>query len=230
MTAVQPAATINWKQSNVAEALAHLYLRLNGFLTTSLILQSEEYGKNRTDVDYIAVRFPRHLQDLPMAETSSFLAVVPDVVNVIICEVKSEEPVEFNKPIREQESVRQDLLQWLGAFDQQQIKSIAKDLEPLLAPDVDIKAVLRGATCDGFIVRPLLCYPAGRTDSKRWCLVESEIFTFIDARFNPSNVVPCSPRYNFQQWGYSLAPVVDYFKKEEKPHSLNGLYDYLGVK
>lgn len=45
-------------KSHVQENLLNLYLRLNGFFITGFIVHSPELGKNRAEIDALAIRLP----------------------------------------------------------------------------------------------------------------------------------------------------------------------------
>jgi hypothetical protein len=61
------------RKSDVHEILTMLYLRLNGYFTTGLILHSPERGQARTDIDCLAVHHPYHRQSERGVGTSDFL-------------------------------------------------------------------------------------------------------------------------------------------------------------
>lgn len=64
---------MRWTKPEVNEALATLYLRLNGYFTTGLILHSPDWGENRTELDCVAIRHPNHSQPERGVESSAFL-------------------------------------------------------------------------------------------------------------------------------------------------------------
>jgi len=226
-----------WTKALVHEALATLYLRLNGYFTTGLILPSPEWGQNRCEVDCLAIRHPNHAQRERCVETSKFLAVQQEPADLIICEVKSSvEDTKFNESLRNDQECIPALLRWAGVFSEEKIKSVASRVKPLLQPDAALEDVRNGVTEDKCRVRPLLCCPshseAGCAD--RWWLVGSELFDFVNKCFNPTVRRPdSSTRYNFELWGYALAPVVKYFKdaKEKgRAPNLADLYKHLKVR
>lgn len=51
----------SWTKPEIHEALVVLYLRLNGYFTTGLVVQAPEWGQNRTEIDCLAVRHPNHM-------------------------------------------------------------------------------------------------------------------------------------------------------------------------
>ena len=60
-------------KSVIDEYLVSLYFRLNGYITTSLIIHSSEWGQTSTDIDLIAIRHPYHKQDEREIEPSAFM-------------------------------------------------------------------------------------------------------------------------------------------------------------
>ena len=50
---------------HVQEALVHLYLRLNGYFVSGFIVHSSDHGKNKTQIDALAVRHSFNSEDLP---------------------------------------------------------------------------------------------------------------------------------------------------------------------
>ncbi|MBL4805719.1 MAG: hypothetical protein JKY31_00330 [Rhodobacteraceae bacterium] len=75
-------------KDKVYEALTALYLRLNGYFTTGLVIHSAERGQNAGEIDCLAVRFPSHHQSLRSIKESDFLDVSDKMIDLIICEVK----------------------------------------------------------------------------------------------------------------------------------------------
>ena len=62
------------EKSTIQELIATIYLRLNGYFTTSFIIHSE---KNEIDgeVDIISVRFPGHDQEYTGHNSSKYLEI-----------------------------------------------------------------------------------------------------------------------------------------------------------
>jgi hypothetical protein len=187
-------------------------------------------------VDCFAIRHPKHSQPERCVETSPFLAVPKAEVDLIICEAKSSpQNIKFNESLRTDLEVIRALLRWAGVFDEEKIESVAVLLQPLLQSGVPLDAVRNGVVESGCRVRALLCCPSCSEGdcADRWCLVGSELFRFVNLCFNPEvKRKNSSTRYNFEQWGYALAPLVTYFKEDDKSgHTpdLAGLYVHLGV-
>lgn len=224
--------TVQWTKPLAHEALATLYLRLNGYFTTGLILHSREWGQNLTEVDSLAIRHPNHSQAERCVETSPFLAVRKGEVDLIICEVKScPQDMEFNASLREGPEGIRALLRWAGVFGEEKIESVADRLKPLLQPGVALEDVRNGVMEGQCRVRSLLCCPpCSEGDcANLWWLVGSELLRFVDLCFNPpAKRQTCSTRYNFELWGYALTPLVEYFKNAEKSGRTPNLVDLYG--
>src|SRR5271154_6799437 len=84
-------------KGKLQESIVTLYLRLNGYFTTSLIVHHSEVGKNTTDLDVLAVRFPWHSQPDRQVGSAPELECPDAGIDLIIGEVKSVgEPLQFN--------------------------------------------------------------------------------------------------------------------------------------
>lgn len=224
-----------WRKAEVNEALVTLYLRLNGYFTTGLVVQSPQWGQARTEIDCFAVRFPYHSQPDRGVPSAPFLALRPRLIDILICEVKSL-PAEaaFNQRLRKEPAALEYALGWGGFFAKKAVPKVARELQPLLQHAVTRTQARRGVLHAGVRVRGLLsCPPASEGDlPDRWCLVGTEILRFTHECFNPpAPRDACSTRYNFNLWGGHLAPMVQYFKglaSTETP-TLDGVYKHVGA-
>ncbi|MBF0268792.1 MAG: hypothetical protein HQL44_09375 [Alphaproteobacteria bacterium] len=87
------------------EKVAYWYFRLNGFLQIeNFVVHPERRGSQRTDADLLAVRFPyraERLFDDPndiMADDVAGLSLSRDQIEVVIVEVKTNQPCTLNGP------------------------------------------------------------------------------------------------------------------------------------
>jgi hypothetical protein len=225
---------IEWTKPDVHEALATLYLRLNGYFTTGLVVHSSEWGKNRTETDCLAIRNRHHAQPDREVPTAEFLQASDGEMDLIVCEAKSRiEDLGFNEALKDDAETVRSVLRWAGCLDETQVQSVADRLMPLFGSDVTA-AEARAGVLEGQVrIRPLLCCPPASADEcgDRWCLVGAEIIRFASECFNPATRrATCSTRYNFKLWGYALSPIVEYFKNAggDAP-TLNGLYEHLNA-
>lgn len=120
----------------VPEKLAYWYLRLNGFLQIeNFVVHPAGRGGQRTDADLLAVRFPfraERLFDNPndiMTDDDQRLGLSHHLIDIIIAEVKTNEPCKLNGPWTEQD--RQNVhrvLAAIGCLPPDRIASAATDI------------------------------------------------------------------------------------------------------
>jgi len=222
------------KQSDVDEALAALYLRLNGYFTTGLIVHSPNHGQATTEVDCVAIRMPNHRQTDRIVGDAPFLAITPGFTDIIICEVKSDPTkVTFNNPLKSSQQAIKAILEWAGVHADANIANVAENIQPLLADQAPADQSVAGIVEDGVRVRALLCCPTSApSDGTRWLLDGAEILRYAEECFNPPELrETCSVRYNFQQWGYPLSKIVTWLKdkRRQNPATIDELYQHLKV-
>ncbi|WP_256806808.1 hypothetical protein [Bradyrhizobium sp. Bra64] len=102
------------------EKVAYWYFRLNGFFQIeNFVVHPERRGGQRTDADLLAVRFPfraERLFDDPndiMADDVQQLALSGDLIDLVIAEVKTNQPCTLNGPWTRQD--RQNVHRVLAA-------------------------------------------------------------------------------------------------------------------
>jgi hypothetical protein len=102
------------------ERVAYWYFRLNGFLQIeNFVLHPAGGGSQRTDADLLAVRFPDRKELLfdhaePMQDDITGLSLSPDRIDVVIAEIKTNQPCSLNRPWTSQE--RQNVHRILAAI------------------------------------------------------------------------------------------------------------------
>lgn len=119
-----------------AEKVAYWYFRLNGFFQIeNFVVHPGRYGAQRTDADLLAVRFPfraERLFDDPddiMADDMKGLALSDDLIDVVIAEVKTNQPCRLNGPWTRQD--RQNVhrvLAAIGCLPQEAINIAAENI------------------------------------------------------------------------------------------------------
>jgi hypothetical protein len=119
-----------------AEKVAYWYFRLNGFFQfENFVVHPERRGGQRTDADLLAVRFPfraERLFDDPndiMADDMQRLALSTDLLDVVIAEVKTNQPCTLNGPWTRQD--RQNVhrvLAAIGCLPADRIEKAAADI------------------------------------------------------------------------------------------------------
>lgn len=225
----------DWTKPKIHEALCVLYLRLNGYFTTGLVVHSPEWGNNYTEIDCLAVHHPNHIQPDRGIGPSPFLTLRDDRIDLLICEVKSiPSEVAFNERLWSDPIVVERVLQWAGIISNNEIPRVVEQLRPILREGLNATYAQNGVLTTGIRVRGLLCCPAA-TEAELphgWCLLGPEILRYANECFNPTVIRDtCSTRYNFNLWGSCLAPIVDYFKSlgSGTASSLEALYKHLGA-
>jgi uncharacterized protein (DUF433 family) len=118
------------------EKVAYWYFRLNGFLQiVNFVVHPERRGGQRTDADLLGVRFPHRAErlfDNPndiMADDEQALALSRDFTDVIIAEVKANQPCTLNGPWtkEEQQNVHR-VVAAIGCLPQDRIAEAASDI------------------------------------------------------------------------------------------------------
>ncbi len=200
-------------RSETQEALVHLYLRLNGYLTSGFIVHSHERGKNLTEVDTVAVRHPHHAEPVQVIPPSPFLEPSDSLIDLIICEVKtSRASLQFNEALRKDPKAVETVVQWVGLFEAEALGRVLPRLRDLLKPDCPAKTASAGVVEGNVRVRALLCAPEiDLAEGDPWLLHRSEILTYVHDRLNRPREYS-SIRYSLRSWGPWLEPLVTYFK------------------
>lgn len=220
------------EKSDFDELLVQLYLRLNGYFTTGLILHSSIWGQSRTQIDCVAIRHAHHSQPDRVINCSEFLEIDNKKTDILFCEVKNEPALlKFNDALKNNSSAIKDALLWIGTFKKNDMDDITEKLSPIFQDDVDKQDMIEGITFNKYRVRPLLCCPnVDVYKSDKWCLTGGEIFGYIRQCLNPiEKRKSCSTRYNFMQWGYPFYKIIKYIKELDPSDkiSANELYNKL---
>jgi hypothetical protein len=220
------------KQSDVDEALVTLYLRLNGYFTSGLIIHSPVHGQATTEVDCLAIRLPHHAQPDRVVGDDPFLNTAPGLLDLLICEVKSKpELLSFNGPMKNDPEALAGILNWAGAHDPGAVPDLVERVSSLLDDDLPLEEAQHGVAEGNIRVRALLCCPPmSNVPEDRWRLTASTILGYAEQCFIPEEARPtCSVRYNFQQWSYPHKRIVTWVKdtKRKGPAQLADLYEHL---
>lgn len=213
-------------KSDIDEILLKLYLRLNGYFTTNLIIHSEIWGQASTEIDCIGIRHAHHSQEDRGQIKSNFLEDRNGTTELLYCEVKNDpKMLEFNSPIRSDEKILNRSLQWVGIFKEDTITEVVSKAFPLFSSETTAQQMKNGIIIKNVRVRTLLCCPSiDENQTDKWCLTGPEIFQFLNKCFNPpERRKQCSTRYNFQQWGAPFYKIVKAFKNNEIKN-INDLY------
>ena len=115
---------------DVPEALTTLYLRLNGFFTSGLVLHSPKRGRVRSHIDCLAVRHPFHDQSEREVDPDPFLEL-GETPELLLCEVKSSvHSLSFNQPLRTDPTTIDAFLRWSGLIRPDRVKEAVDAFVP----------------------------------------------------------------------------------------------------
>lgn len=229
-------------KSDVQETLVSLYLRLNGYFVSGFIVHAS-YGA-ATELDVLAVRFPRHEEPEREVEPCDHLAIPLDCIDFLVGEVKGgSNNVNFNVRFRtDPNSIRAGLRRF-GAFGDEEIERVSGAVPPLLEP----QNVRQSSTFPGLTVAPF--GEAGSQQAKlrfvpfaaeqqrssgatRPYVFEDDLVAFVWKCFRPEHQRPRSDtRYNYDLWGPQFVKMVRYFKDplRSAPGNIEDLYGVYGT-
>ncbi len=225
--------TAQKKRSRLQENLLNLYLRLNGYFVTGFIVHSPEYGRNRAEIDALAIRHPYNDEPERLIRPSPYLEPSTEFIDLLICEVKSRgQQLQFNEALRNSTQSLASVLRWAGLFPEHDLPSIVNHVQPLLQPSNPPRQDIPCFIANGTRIRPILCSPErwARRSNQPWFISGSEIFNFLYDCFCPE--IPrssCSTRYDFEAWGEVHEPIVKFFKNSNRESTIRELYQHFGI-
>lgn len=200
---------------DLPEAITTLYLRLNGFFTSGLVLHSEVKGLARSDIDCLAVWHPFHDQSEREVDPDPFLELGARR-ELLLCEIKSSAPaLSFNEPLRTDRTALDAVLRWSGLVSPGDIDGTVDKLLPQVQDTASLEEARGGVEVGDVRIRALLCCPGCAADAvpTRWSVRGPDMLAYINLCLNPSVPRPrCSTRYPLKLWGGFLAPLVEYVK------------------
>lgn len=213
-------------QSTIQENLCILYLRLNGYLTTGLILHDRRENKQKGEIDILAIRFPFHSQDETEHNSSPYLEV-PTTIDCIIGEVKSRGiPLHFNDNLSSQNEIEgwEKLLKWFGFIPPANLERLARLMNHLVLPiEGDTRSTflthVEESAFGQLFIRPILFSPERITPHNEPKFVHwTEINKFIWECLCPISGSRdfCGTRYDFDLWGVGLKEIVRAYKRRQK--------------
>lgn len=221
------------KEAKIQELLSALYLRLNGYWVTNLIIHSDSQGNHRTELDIIAVRFPLHSQVDRQVETSKYLEVDSKRTEILLADVKGGKELSFNKSLRKERASIEKLLRWIGIFSEEELKANFDNIEYHLN-DIHTNRKNRFRNIDlhleaGKFRIKMTFFAFNRamsTDNDLKYVHEQEILSYCWKCLQiiaPVNT--CSPQYDYTHWKH-FEPIVRYLKSlDAVPEGMQGLYD-----
>lgn len=223
------------RRARVQEELLSLYLRLNGYFVTSFIVHSPIYGRNLTELDVMAVRFPHSVEPERQVGADPLLELSNEHTDLVICEVKSRgQQLQFNDALVRSCSAFETLLRWAGLFPEPEVKTLAPQLQAALTPSNPPKATIPTVVGPRHIcVRGFLCSPElnNRRSNQAWFISGPDMFNYIwQCLCPPTQRSGCATVYDFGCWG-EYEHIVRYFKERSVsasgPGTMKELYSYL---
>lgn len=229
-------------RSDVQETLASLYLRLNGYLISGFIVHARD--RVTTEMDVLAVRFPRHQEPEREVQCCQHLAIPSNQIDFIVGEVKGGEgTVNFNVRFRANPGAIKTVLRRFGAFDEPEIARVTSAVPALLDsanlrrapgfPELDVAvpgALGPGAAKLRFI--PFATEQERRNGQGRPYLFADDLLDFVWLCFRPEQRRPlCDDRYNYELWGQQFTAIVQHLKDPNRhtPGTIGDLYRVYGV-
>lgn len=219
--------------SRTQEELLSLYLRLNGFFVTSFIVHSPIHGRNVTEVDVLAVRFPFSKEPERQVEPDPLLETSDKFVDLAICEVKSAgQQLQFNQALRMSPDSVACLLRWAGMHQEEEIQVLAPQVQTALSPSNPPKHTIPSVFGPRQTrVRGFLCSPERDTPRKNqaWFLPGSAMLQYISRCLCPAVArSTCATTYDFGLWG-QYEGIVRYIKNRgpDNAGTIQELYEHL---
>lgn len=225
------------ERSLLQENLVKLYLRLNGYFTTGFIVHSDCHGKNKTEIDVLAVRLPYNSEPEREVGPSVFIPIKEEKTNLLICEVKSiGQQLQFNDALRSHPKTMRSILQWSGLFKENETESLSESIcETMNNQNQNTENIKCIDGPRNTSVIPLLSSPEriNRRNNQPFFLHGNEIFSYIWRCMCPAeNRICCSTNYDFTAWGREFFPIVNYFKSrivDKGPGTIKELYKHLNI-
>lgn len=222
-------------KGQLQEALVTLYLRLNGYFTSGFIVHSPIPGRNVTELDVLAVRFPHNAEPERAVEVAGELDSSADLIDFVIGEVKSYgEQLQFNDALRGSAATVASILRWWGFLTAEEVTALVEPVAGILAPHpgaVTAPTILGPRNAR---VRAILFSPEtnARRNNQPWFIPGPPIFAHIWRCLRPpAPRAACATTYDFGTWGRELEPIVRYFKDplRQDAGGFHELIAYLGI-
>ena len=209
------------EKSLIQERLVKLYLRLNGYFSTGFIIHSSERGDINTEIDLLAVRFPKNSEPEREISQDEILFTSSKYIDFLICEVKSHrKQPRFNESLRNNLDNIEKILRWFGIFSDEEIKNYSSDVHNILqngniGTTKPSKVLIEDKKVQ---IRPLIFKP--ETHSRRreqpWFINQRNIFNFIsDCMRTELERASCATIYDYTAWGTEFNDIVSFFKRHD---------------
>lgn len=192
------------------EVLSKLYLRLNGYLVSNLIIHSSNSGECSTEIDIIGVRMPFHEQSDRKVSTSEFLNPMNNWIEIIIADVKNvkaNNKIKFNSGLRNKDESIKKLIAWIGCYETITEKDISEFKQSLNSHNSnelkDFVSFKKDFPFGKFNFKfTFFCPQLEKWNNKGYKYIHfEEISYFIWHCLNKQKVInSCSRKYNYELW------------------------------
>jgi hypothetical protein len=192
-------------KSKLQERLVELYLRLNGYFLSKFIVHSPLRGRNKAEVDVLAVRFPRSAEPERAIQPDVALQVSDANVDLLVCEVKSiGQQLQFNKSLLDSPSSLEPVLRWSGMFEADEVPGLAIEFRgKLLNLDRSTALIPQVVGPRNNQIRGVLACPERnkRARGQPWFLDGDTILTYVERCLRPAQLRSrCATTYDFTAW------------------------------
>lgn len=221
----------------IQENLVALFLRLNGYFTTSLIIHSEKEFQVSGEIDIVGIRFQNHKQTDRNINFFSNLDIPKDKIDIIIGEVKGgKSQLSFNDFLKNDKKNVIKLIEWIGNVNSSDIETIAdKIIDAIQSTEIQNCEPFPHIYIDNYCFRPIL-FALDRIkprDNQKNFISGNDMINFCWECFRPSVArETCSTNYtSISNWGGQFEKMVGYFKNHEKTEvgNMDDLYKHFNV-
>lgn len=226
-------------KSRVDEKLVALYLRLNGYLTSGLILHSPKDTKVNSEIDIIAISFKNHNQNDRIIGKSEILNIPEDCfADIIIGEVKGGKyKLQFNQSITRSNENIEKLLNWIGFINPIHLKEVIEEFKIKITPKElnnsnEIPLIKYNDGDKIFSIRPLVFAPERSTPKKNqpFFINGDKIIQYCCDCLNPIiKRETCATNYRaINNWGEQFEDLVKFLKiqKPGKYPTITDIYNH----
>ena len=230
------------EKSDIQETLVSLYLRLNGYFVSGFIVHASR-GVG-TEMDVLAVRFPRHKEPAREIQPCDHLAIPAEGIDFIVGEVKGgSNNVNFNVRFRDDPEAIRTVLQRFGAFTDAEIDRVRAAVPGILEPGKLKRSAsfpeLDVALCEAAGIHkgklrfvPFAAEQCRSSGAIRPYVFEDDLLSFVWRCFRPEQQRRrCDVRYNYELWGPQFVRLVSYFKDASRtaPGTIQDIYQANGA-
>lgn len=212
------------KISEIQERIVALYLRLNGYFQSGLIIHSQKWGENYGEIDRLALRMKNHSQLERQTECDEILRLSDENIDFIIAEVKNS-GIEFNKSLIDSPKAEfswYQIASWSGIFNEAEIDEIVEKGQSLVSKSngTASELIFDSETFGKIRIRPIFfSFDEGVSVSENQYLVINgdQVIDYIYRCFDPIVVrETCSTAYPYTAWGTEFSDIVETIKNRIK--------------